>query len=421
MYAETVTADSRVIIVGAGLAGFTAAETLRQGGHHGEIVVVGAETHRPYDRPPLSKGMLSGALAISDVSLEPMGALEVDLRLGLSALALDVPARSVSLSDGSSLAADVVIIASGSRPKLLPTDLGGVHTLYSLDDALAIREQIGEGSKVVSIGTGFIGLEAASAARSLGASATVIGNSAPLHRRFGQFASEAVLGLHERNGVDFVLGATELEFRSDGRARIASVVANGTEIEADVVVVGIGSAPNVEWLAGSGLLIDDGIVTDQWGKAAPGIFAVGDCARWQRPDGTSHRGEHWTAAQSEAREVAHLLLGAPLSPKVEPDYVWSDQHGVRLQIAGLIPPDAVCEVESGSIEDADLLLRYSHPDGTDAARFGMNSARQIMRWRKQNRWDRTFPPAPDPGSEASTPSVPDEPAAAGVGGQSQEY
>ncbi|MGA7759414.1 MAG: NAD(P)/FAD-dependent oxidoreductase, partial [Ilumatobacteraceae bacterium] len=256
----------RVVVVGASLAGLRAAETLRQHDAVGSVIVVGDEPHRPYDRPPLSKKLLSGEWEPDRIHLrqpEVFDDLDVEWRLGAAAIALDLDTgeRTVRLADGAGVGFDSLIIATGAHPRRLPghDDFDHVHELRSLDDALALRAEIAPGGRRVAvIGAGFIGLEAAATAKTLGNDVVVLeGASAPLIRGLGAEMGEAIAGLHRAHGVD-----VRCDVRIDALTHDGVRLADGEMVLADVVVVGIGVAPATDWLDGSGLQIRDGIVCD---------------------------------------------------------------------------------------------------------------------------------------------------------------
>ncbi len=388
---------ARVAIVGAGLAGYTTARTLRDTGYDGEIVVVGAESHRPYDRPALSKSYLAGEIDAAELSLETAGErLDVDWRLGTPATGLDVPGRTLEFADGSTLPADEIVLATGSAPRRLvepaasaepdvPGRGASVHVLDTIEHADALRAALVPGAAVVVAGAGFVGLEAAATALALGAASVTVAcaGSAPLGR-FGAPASAAVRTLHERRGVRFVTGA-----RVAGLGRGADGLPNGVRlddgrrIEGSVVIVGLGSVPDTAWLAGSGLARTQhgAIVCDEAGRAAPGIHAAGDCAAWP-----GSYGGHWTLAQEQAREVARDIVTPTIAPEFRnPPYLWSDQHGARLQFAGRLRGDERISLEAGSLDDSDPFLVYRDPQGVEVAALGIDQGRLMTRWRKTHR------------------------------------
>lgn len=333
---------NRILVVGANVAGLKAVESLRQNGFDGKIVLIGDEFHLPYDRPPLSKQILTGDLDSSVLAYRDAQWFRdqrVDALLGKRATALDVINQRVSVDDGD-ISFDGLIIATGARPRTLPIGeaLSGMHTLRTLDDALALKEQLHAGARVVVIGAGFIGAEVASSARLIGAEVTVLEAAhAPLIRAFGATTGAQLGALHEQNGVQLLCNAHVHAIR--GRDRVQSVVlSDGTELPADVVVVGIGCVPNTEWLAGSGLDIDNGLVCDRTLNVGHDrIYAAGDVASWLNEwSGTTSRSEQWTVSGDQGRHAAaNLLAGreAATSFSTAP-YFWSDQYGVKIQSVG---------------------------------------------------------------------------------------
>jgi 3-phenylpropionate/trans-cinnamate dioxygenase ferredoxin reductase subunit len=289
----------RITVVGASLAGYRAAQTLRREGFDGELVVVGGEPERPYDRPPLSKRFLAGQVELADISLERGGEdLRIDWRLGTMATAFDAVSRRVTLASGEVVESDGVILACGARPRSLPGDpLAGVHVLRAAGDSAALRGDLLAGPRrLVVIGAGFIGAEVAATARGMGLEVTIVETlDLPLARVLPPALGQVCADLHRDHGVDLRLGVGVSRLRADGSGRVAALeLADGSSIEADVVLVGIGVVPNTEWLQGSGLTIDDGVVCDETTLAAPGVVAAGDVARWTNPRfGESARVEHW--------------------------------------------------------------------------------------------------------------------------------
>ncbi|WP_277209931.1 NAD(P)/FAD-dependent oxidoreductase [Isoptericola croceus] len=379
-------------VVGASLAGLYAARALRHQGYDGRLVVVGEESHRPYDRPPLSKAFLAGrveadALALEDVDDD----LDAEWLLGSAATSLDTTAREVVLSDGARVRSDGVVIATGARARSMPAarSLAGVHVLRTLDDAHRLRTDLVPGCRIVVIGAGFIGAEVASTARALGLEVTVVEAMAtPLAGPLGPEMGAVVSGLHEQHGVRLLCG-TGVN-RLVGRDRVTAVeLTDGTVLPSDVVVVGIGAAPNVEWLTGSGIAIGSGVNCDNEGRTTiPGVVAVGDCASWHDPGlGRSHRVEHWTGAlERPATAVSALLRGSADAPDLtrptKAPYFWSDQYDVRIQFAGHAAQADSVTVEEGSVDSRSLLAVYRRGEAPVAV-LAMNQPRLFGRWRRQ--------------------------------------
>jgi len=377
-----------VVVVGASLAGLSAARALRAQGFTGELVVVGEEVHRPYDRPPLSKDFLAGRTEALDLALEAAeDQLQARWLLGARAVSLDAATRTLSLSDGSHLAADGIVLATGARARKLPGTgtMSGVHTLRTLDDAVALRQELQPGRRLVVIGAGFIGAEAAATAHALGLQVTVVEAMAtPLSGPLGIEMGSVVSALHTDHGVTLLCGTGVS--RLLGTDRVEGVeLADGQLLDADVVLVGIGAIPNIEWLQGSGLDLGNGVLCDNGGLTNyPGIVAVGDCAAWLDPSTSQHeRVEHWTGALERPKvAVAGLLSGTSAGAATRPPYFWSDQYDVCIQFAGVWRPDDVVTVELGDPSERSFLASYRR-GGELVAVLGMNQPRQFGRWRRQ--------------------------------------
>ncbi|HWG28766.1 MAG TPA: FAD-dependent oxidoreductase [Actinospica sp.] len=367
--------------MGASAAGLSAAETLRREGYGGEITLVGAEPQLPYDRPPLSKQILAGEWEADRLALrsdEHLADLGLDFRLGTSATGLDLGARSVALADGSSLEYDALIIATGVRPRRLPGE--GAHVLRTLGDALALRERIGPGTRLVVVGAGFLGAEAAAVARGLGAEVTVLEPApVPLAHAVGAEVGSVLARAHLENGVDLRTGV--------GVAAVARgevQLADGSVIVADEVLVAIGALPNTEWLESSGLTVDNGVVCDEYCVAAPGVYAAGDVARWHNPlFDTSMRIEHRTNAAEQGMAVARNLLN-PDSPKpfAPVPYFWSDQYDMKVQAYGYLRGHEQIAVVEGDLAERRFLAAYRTGDRV-AGVLGVGvSPKSIRPWRQ---------------------------------------
>ena len=355
------------LIVGASLGGLRVAEGLRAAGYEDRIRLVGAEAHPPYDRPPLSKDLLTGEKEPADVifrSCEELKANGIELLVETSALGLDVSSRRVQTTAGD-LEFEDLVIATGARARQLPgmEGLDGVYTMRTIDDAESIRESLRRGSRVVVVGAGFIGAEVAAAARALGLTVTVVeATDHPLERAIGREAGAACASLHTDNGTTLVCGIGVDHLTGDETVR-SVVLADGRHLEADLVVVGVGVQPNVEWLDGSGLDISDGVLCDERLSAAPGVYAVGDVARWANPryDKTM-RIEHWTTTVEQAAVAAHNIAspGSPRECDTIP-YFWSDQYGHRIQFTGQTAAAELVEIAC-SPEHATYLSLYRRAD-----------------------------------------------------------
>lgn len=376
-----------VVVVGASLAGLNAARALRRAGYDGALTLVGAESHPPYDRPPLSKQVLAGEWAPERTSLGSAGDDELDLRwhLGRAAVGLDPRARRVTLDDGSELSYDGLVIATGAAPRRLAATgpIGGVHVLRTLDDSLALKADLDLGPhRVVVVGAGFIGAEVAATCRGLGLPVTLVEPlPVPLGRVLGPEVGDTMAAVHREQGVDVRLGLAVDAL--EGGARVERVrLSDGTTLEADVVVVGIGVIPATGWLEGSGLPLDDGVRADPTCRVAPGIVAAGDVARWHHQGyGESVRVEHWDHAIAQgAHAAATLLAGDGAEPFTPVPWFWSDQYDRKIMLAGRTQgADEVCIVE-GSLAERRFVALYRRGDRV-AAVLGMNRPAPLARWR----------------------------------------
>ncbi|MDV7215855.1 NAD(P)/FAD-dependent oxidoreductase [Streptomyces prunicolor] len=380
-----------VAVVGASLAGLSAARSLRKQGYDGRLVVIGDEPHRPYDRPPLSKEFLAGTVSEDDLLLEMDDEdLRAEWLLGARAVGLQVDGveRVLLLDDGREVRADGVVVATGAAARNLPgTDgLAGVHTLRTLDDARALRDELALGGRLVVIGGGFIGAEVASTAYALGLDVTVIEAApTPLAGPLGETMGGVVSALHEAHGVRLLCGVGVKGL--SGEARVDAVLLeDGRTVPADMVVVGVGARPCVEWLEGSGVELDNGVKCGADGRTSlAGVVAVGDCANWYDPQAGSHRRvEHWTGARErpDAAVAALLSWGAVEAGAPRPPYFWSDQYGVKIQFAGHAAGADSVTVEEGAPGDRSFLAVYRCA-GQPVAVLAMNQPRLFMRWRKQ--------------------------------------
>lgn len=384
-----MTAPTSVVIVGASLAGIRCATGLRRHGFEGRISVFGAEAHRPYDRPPLSKQYLAGDWERDRLALvadEQWVELDLDWHGGIAAIGLDAATRTVRLADGTDCRGDAVVIATGSRPRPLPgtDDVDGVHLLRTVDDADRLREALAQPSvRVAVIGAGFIGSEVASTAREAGHSVTVVEAAAvPLERGLGHEIGSICGGLHGDNGVGLRLGTTveSVERTAGGSLRLG--LSDGDRLEVDVVVVGIGVVPNTEWLEGSALVIDDGVVCDEFCEAAPGIFAAGDVARWRNTRFVEvMRVEHWENAVDQGGYVAGRIVGREQQPFAPVPWFWSDQYGHKLQLAGRPALGDRVELITGSTGERRFAAVYGRGDRLTAV-FGLNRPRHVMQYRR---------------------------------------
>lgn len=373
--------DRSVLIVGASAGGLATAEALRRLGHRGRLTFVESGTHLPYDRPPLSKQFLSGEWERERVALRDdavLGQLQAHFLLGERAMALETVTRTVETDLWRSLTADAVVIATGVDARWLPgaQDLFGVHTLRSLDDAVALRGRLERRGPLVVVGNGVLGSEIAATAAQRGTETTLVGSSAtPMEGSLGRIASSVLARRHEEAGVRLI-GTTRVSALRGRSGRVQVVeLADGTELEAATVVIAIGSEPQTSWLDDSGLTIDDGVVCDEYCRAGEGIWAVGDVARWQHIGlGERLRLENRTNASEQGLAVARDILGegAPYTPL---PYFWSDQYGQRIQVYGsMLGADHVA-LADGSLEEGRFVLEASR-DGEPAGVLGWAMPKQ---------------------------------------------
>jgi 3-phenylpropionate/trans-cinnamate dioxygenase ferredoxin reductase subunit len=323
----------RVLIVGAGLAGSRCAEVLRAEGFGGEVVLVGAEEHSPYERPALSKELLAGRR--HEVALRPDGfwrEKSIDLRLGTRVRRIDFR-RRIAHAGADSIRFDALVLATGARPRRIPTLDGprGVHSLRTLDDARALGADLGAGRRLAIVGAGFVGAEVASTAVELGTEVTLLeAGRFPFERILGDEIGRVLAERYRAAGVDLRTGAIVQDVRMDGAARLrALALRDGTETACDAMLVAVGAEPVTDLLGG-------GVVeTDSCGRTAvPGVYACGDVAGVWRPTLAQHvRTEHWTSAAAQGAATARAILGRS-APADDVPYFWSDQFGLRLQHVG---------------------------------------------------------------------------------------
>jgi 3-phenylpropionate/trans-cinnamate dioxygenase ferredoxin reductase subunit len=377
----------RVVIVGASLAGLRAAQGARAGGFDGELVVVGDEPHLPYTRPPLSKELLAGEAEAEGVLL-PSDTVDAQWRLGVPATRLDRARRRVVLADGDEVPYDRLILATGSRARRWPgagAELEGVHVLRSLDDGIALRAALERRPRVVVVGVGFIGCEVAQTARKQGLDVTLIDVAPkpmlPLGPQLGEWCAD----LHRDHGVDLRLrtGVAALH----GGSRVEAVeLADGARVPADLVVVGMGTLPNTEWLAGSGLQVSPGLECDATLTAVgdPDILGAGDIVSWPHPlaGGDAIRIEHWTVAAEQGQQAGRNVLLAPQErkPYDQPPYFWSDQYDVKIQSLGLPTRAARLELLEAT-DDRSRFIYGGERDGRLVGVIAINAARRLGSYR----------------------------------------
>jgi 3-phenylpropionate/trans-cinnamate dioxygenase ferredoxin reductase subunit len=369
------------VIVGGGMAGAAAVQELRQREFDGRIVMVGDESHVPYERPPLSKEYLRGEQGADRLPVHPESwyrEQDIDLRLGGRATSLDPDGPTVELDDGERLDADVVLLATGGRPRRMPGEPSDrVLYLRRIEDSDRLREVIGSGRLVV-VGAGFIGAEVAASARTKGAEVTVLEkNHVPLNRAIGEEMGEVYAGIHRDHGVDLRTedGVGSVEETAGG---VVVRTEKGDAIEADAVLVGIGIQPNVELAEAAGLEIENGVAVDERCRtSAEGVFACGDVANHLHPVfGRRLRTEHFDNALKMGTHVAGSMLGEE-APFSDPHWFWSDQYDVNLQYAGFAYAwDEV--VIRGSVGDLDFVAFYLN-EGVLLGALGLNRGRDVRR------------------------------------------
>lgn len=331
----------RIVIIGAGQAGGNCAQALRQAGFTGSVTLVGEEEFPPYERPPLSKELLSGKIPVEKTFLRPAGWYtenNITLELGARVARLDRAARRVTLASGTVLDYDALVFATGAEVRKLPlpgADHPNVRYVRTIGDTMALRERLVAGHRLVVIGAGFIGLEVAATGRELGAEVTVVEIAAqPMARVTPPELGRHYLEMHRSKGVTMLTNTGVTALAPDGNA-LRLTLGDGSTLVADTVVVGIGILARAEIAADAGLAVENGIVVDEFGRTSdPAIWAAGDCAAFWHPAlGRRLRLEAWQHAQNHAIAVAKNITGTP-QPYNEVPWAWSDQYGVNLQIAG---------------------------------------------------------------------------------------
>ncbi|MEU6884895.1 FAD-dependent oxidoreductase [Streptomyces viridosporus] len=373
-----------VVVVGAGLGGIRTAEQLRTAGFRGKISLVGAEQHLPYDRPPLSKQVLTGEWDPERIVLCDKARLDelgISARFGEPAVALHDGA--VELADGTRLQGDAIVAATGVAARRLPDQPDTARTLRTLDDTLALQNALATARSLLIVGAGFVGAEVAGAARARGVDVTVLeAMPVPFIRALGPEIGAVCARLLTEGGVDLRTGALLERFTGGSAVELA----DGTRLDADVMLVGIGGVPELGWLASTGIDTSDGVPCDARGRVegVAGMWAVGDIAAWTDPvRGGRHRSEHWTNATDQAAAVARDIVGADAPPLSTP-YFWSDQFGLKIQLVGRPDlADTVLPLHGAGLDGGPV-------KGTVAAYFagarlvgvvGFGAARLIARYR----------------------------------------
>ena len=386
--------------MGGSLAGLRAAEGLRRHGEDGPITIVGAEHQMPYDRPPLSKQILTGKVGEEATELRIEDGFEAEWLLGTRATRLDLDRRMVSTGAGD-IPFERLVIATGAHPRQLPLAPPGegVHYLRTLEDALTLRHDMMAAEHLVIIGAGFIGLEVAASATELGKSVTVLEElPVPLERAVGAEMGAALAEWHRDHGVDVRLGMGVDVIEGNGRPEGVRL-ASGEVVPADTVLVAIGVVPSIGWLQGSGVDLDNGVLCDERlrvqvrGQSRPDVVAAGDVTRWAHPAYRKPvRIEHWTNAAEQGESAAVTLLQGDQAPVYDPTpYFWSDQHGAKIQFVGETEPGDEIVMLEGGLHDSRFAAAYGR-DGRLVAALGMRRPVRIMALQRLIHQGAAFPP-----------------------------
>lgn len=393
----------RSVVVGASLAGLRAAESLRQRDPHGQVVLVGAEATLPYTRPPLSKQILSGEWEPERSLLrsqQDLAAMCIDLHLGSRATGVDLRRRTVAVQRDAGgafeLEFDRLVIATGASARRVAGLEGAGSRLFhlrTLDDAVALKAELDRSQRVLVVGGGFIGAEVASTARGRGLDVVLVEpQPVLLLRGLGPRLGRVCTSLHESRGVHVRCGVTVASATpAHGGLRVG--LSDGSEVEVDCVVAGVGAEPSTDWLVGSGLALGNGVrcdeacrVLDERGQPVPGVVAAGDVARWRHPERGEIRLEHWTNAQEQASAAVATLLadeaGEPAAPFAPVTYVWSDQHGRKIQVVGEPPNEHGIRVVRGSEEEGVLLALVESEVGRLVGAVGIGMAGPLVKARQ---------------------------------------
>ena len=375
-----------VVVVGASLAGLRAVEALRRRGDDRRIVWVSAERTLPYDRPPLSKQILRGEWEPARAALKAnYSLLGVEPLLGVRAVALDADKRQVTLSNGDAVSYSGLVVATGATARTLAgaERFAGVHTLRTLDDAMAIRSELERRPRVAVVGAGFIGLEVAASCRGLGLDVTVVDAlPTPLERQLGPVMGAAVAELHVAQGVTLRAGVSVERVVGEDRVE-ALVLSDGSAVHADLVVVGIGVEPETRWLEGSAVRLQRGVLCDSRCRtSAPDVVACGDVTRWRDASGETMHVEHWTNAVEQANAAVAALLDGDGAPEYRSvPYFWTDQYDAKLQFAGQVQPGDSLRIVGGSVDTRNLLAVYGRA-GRMTAVLAVNDPAAFIRTRR---------------------------------------
>ncbi|MFB7217501.1 NAD(P)/FAD-dependent oxidoreductase [Streptomyces sp. NPDC002596] len=354
---------NRVVVVGNGIAGLTAADTLREAGFDGELTIVGDEPHPAYSRPALSKALLLDGDDMSSHELPPAGHGATEL-LGVRATGLDPERRIVTLDDGSALPYDRLVLATGSRARRL-SELPEEFTLRGLDDALRLRGRLADRPSVVVVGGGALGMEIASGCLAAGCRVTLVSQGVPLITQLGPYLADVFVKAALDLGLTLVeTGSARLEQRA-GEARV--VLDDGAVLEADILLTAVGDVPNTEWLADTGLTAKGVVPVDSRGLVRPDVAAVGDLAAFPTPHGL-RRVPLWSSAIEQAKVAAGALVHGDDAPPLRfQTYFWTEQFGLSLKVVGDLPLDGEPTYVDGGPGGGPALMRWSHGDGTGVA------------------------------------------------------
>lgn len=374
-----------VVIVGGGLAAARTARALRTQGHDGGIALLSEEAEHPYDRPPLSKDVLLDHDASPTCLLSPEEATtsRIDVRLSHRVVGLDLASKVVAVQDASPVSYDTLVIATGTRARTLPglEGIAGVRHLRSLDDARAIREKLTPGSRIALVGAGFIGLEVASAAQSHGCVVSIVEVAPlPLHGPLGDTVATWLHDWHTARGVEFRCGVSVLSAQA-GAAGVTLDLSDGSLIEADLVVVGVGVMRELDWMTSAGLRTHVGLVCDESGRTSdPSVYGAGDVVCTHDAGDRCHPMQHWTAAADSAQKVATVMSGLPVEDDVHEDYFWSHQTDLRLMSVGHPPPGVLPRITSGDLAAGKFVAEWD-VDGHVTAVLAANSPREFLQGR----------------------------------------